>query len=485
VGRNQMLKTAVFFILAIGAGLMPLQAQQVQEMKSILPGTWQGVLKAGAASLRIVFHVSQTGESFSASMDSPDQGVRGIRVASVKFIAPRVTFDVPSINGMFSGSLNQAGTRIEGEWKQAGRSFALVLEKSSEGSAIQAAPKRPQEPKPPFPYREVEVSFRNSSAGITLAGTLTLPAGKCPFPAAVLVTGSGPQDRDEALAGHRPFLVVADYLARRGIAVLRYDDRGVGSSQGSFAEATTFDLTEDAEAAISFLSRHPEIDPLRIGMAGHSEGAIIAAIAASRNPQIAFIIMLAGPGIRGDQLLLLQNAAIGLASGMNPAQIKKANDMNRRLYALARQKASQEELQRTIAHELEQWIDSDPSLDPAQKAEQKAQVPAMAAQLVSPWMRLFLSLDPSEYLKNVKIPVLAMIGSKDLQVPPEENIPALQKALKEAGNTKSKTLVLQGLNHLFQHAKTGLPAEYAEIEETFAPQALSTMAEFILDVCGR
>jgi pimeloyl-ACP methyl ester carboxylesterase len=301
----------------------------------------------------------------------------------------------------------------------------------------------------------------------------------------VLVTGSGPQDRDEALAGHRPFLVIADYLARRGIAVLRYDDRGVGSSQGSFAEATTFDLTEDAEAAIAFLARHPEIDPVRIGMAGHSEGAIIAAIAASRNPQIAFIIMLAGPGIRGDQLLLLQNAAIGLASGMNPAQIKKANDMNRRLYALAQQKASSEELQRTIAHELEQWIDGDPSLDPAQKTEQKAQVPAMSAQLVSPWMRLFLSLDPSEYLKNVKIPVLAMIGSKDLQVPPEENIPALQKALKEAGNTKSKTLVLQGLNHLFQHAKTGLPAEYAEIEETFAPQALSTMAEFILDVCGR
>ncbi|MCX8014053.1 MAG: alpha/beta hydrolase, partial [Rectinema sp.] len=332
--RKNHIRIAIMIGMLIAGGKhMPLCAQ---DAKAFLAGTWQGFLAVGPASLRIVFHVNAAEEGFSATMDSPDQNARGIRVTSVQHKGSRVTFSVSSINGEYTGTMNQAGTRIQGERKQAGRTFPLALEKAPEGSKAQSV-LRPQEPKPPFSYRTTEVFFENPTVAVTLAGTLSLPSGKGPFPAVVLVSGSGPQDRDEALAGHRPFLVIADYLARRGIASLRYDDRGVGASQGNFAEATTLDLTLDAEAAVAFLKKHPEIDPTRIGMVGHSEGAIIAAIAASRNPQISFIVKLAGPGIKGDQLLLLQNTAIALASGMSPVQIKKTNDINRAVYAMAQE----------------------------------------------------------------------------------------------------------------------------------------------------
>ncbi len=351
--------SALLSVLLLGmfgvCGFSSVWAQQ--DGVSSLAGDWAGSLTIGAVSLRIVFHVSAAAVGYAATMDSPDQGARGIPVSAVRIEGDNVTFEVAAVGGRYRGTLIEGGESIEGVWSQSGMTLSLNLarqpvqspqtsEKPSEQHQERAAG---DEPSPPFPYVTKEVSFDTETAGVRLAGTLTIPEGKGPFPAVVFVSGSGPQNRDEEILGHRPFFVLADYLARRGIAGIRYDDRGVGSSTGSFQTATTFDFADDAQAALDFLAGQPEIDARRVGVIGHSEGAIVASVLAARaaektasadvwrgeNSQPAFIVLLAGPGMRGDELLLLQNAAIGRASGLSDEQISEANRLNRTLYSIA------------------------------------------------------------------------------------------------------------------------------------------------------
>lgn len=473
-----------------------------QEKNLVLEGDWEGILKVGSASLRIIFHIASAQGRYTATMDSPDQGARGIPVSAVRLDGSSVVLEVASIGGSYTGSVDASFSKIEGKWKQSGMAFPLVLNKSKkeaqaqqntpelqDAPALQGAPapqpqnqsvQVSQEPTPPFPYTAKDVEFINEKAGIVLAGTLTVPNGAGPFPAAALVSGSGPQNRDEEILGHKPFLVLADYLTRRGIAVLRYDDRGVGLSKGDFQSATTFDFADDAEAALEFLARQPGIDAHRLGVIGHSEGAIIASMLGVRNPDVAFIVMLAGPGIRGDALLLMQNTALGRASGLSEAQIAQANELNRRLYDIALEDGDAAILQKKILDVLENAIDTAEELTQEQKTAQKEKASLIAAQLVSPWMRSFFAIDPSEYLKQMRIPVLALNGSKDLQVPASENLAAIRAALESAGNRSATVVELDGLNHLFQHATTGLPSEYGEIKETFAPEALALIGDWIL-----
>jgi len=446
---------------------------------SPLAGTWQGALKVGSVSLRIVFNVESRDGLLRATMDSPDQGGRGLPVSKVSFSDSRVLFEMKAISGTYVGTMSMDGFSIDGTWKQAGQEFSLALEKVAVATGEQAANSslsstapmmetlsRPQEPKEPYPYKVVEVSFANADAGIDLSGTLTLPEGSGLFPAVVLVTGSGPQNRDEEIFGHKPFLVIADYLARRGVAALRYDDRGIGASKGNFAAATTLDFAGDAAAAVTFLASRPEIDARKVGIVGHSEGAIIAAIEASRDPAVSFIVMLAGTGIQGRELLFLQNAAIARAAGADEASIAEANRINTSLYAIAMETGEDAMLRKEIVSTL--------------KSGPQAEL--IADQLLSPWFRTFLALDPSVYLAKVKIPVLAMNGSKDLQVPVDDNLPAIGRALEAAGNRRFTLLKLDGLNHLFQHAGTGSPEEYSTIAETFAPEALSAMGDWITSI---
>ena len=467
--------------LMLGAGSAAADEAPAADV-SVLAGLWQGSLKVGSASLRIVFNVETRDGALRATMDSPDQGAKGIPVSKVAFAGSLAMFELKSLSGAYEGTLSEDGSRLDGVWKQAGSRFPLVLEKisgkagnpmpnspaadtppSTEASAGGASA-RPQEPGLPYPYKVVDLSFANKAAGILLSGSLSLPEGRGPFPALVLVTGSGAQNRDEELLGHKPFLVIADYLARRGIAALRYDDRGVGASQGEFASATTLDFAGDAEAAVACLASRPDIDAARIGIVGHSEGAIVAAIAASRDPSLSFIVLLAGPGVRGDELLLMQNAALARASGSDGSHIEKANRINAALYAVAGRTGDPAVLREEIISILK----------PGPQAE------LIADQLLSPWFRTFLSLDPAVYLAKVKIPVLAMNGSKDLQVPADDNLSAIGRALESAGNRRFTLLELEGLNHLFQHAGTGLPEEYDNIAETFATEALSAMGDWIV-----
>jgi pimeloyl-ACP methyl ester carboxylesterase len=273
---------------------------------------WSGTLAAGGAQLRLVLHLAPGGTGASglaATLDSPDQGAFGIPATDVATAGDSLTVTFANIGGGYVGARNAAGDTLSGTWSQGGQAFPLVLTRGP-GEQVN----RPQEPEPPFPYVSEDVTFASSDGRVVLAGTLTLPDGAGPHPAAVLVSGSGPQNRDEEVFGHRPFLVLADYLARRGVAVLRYDDRGFGESTGDFTTATSENFARDAEAGLRYLLTRNEINPAALGIIGHSEGGLVAQVVASRSSNVAWIVMLAGPGVRGDSLLVMQADAINRAA---------------------------------------------------------------------------------------------------------------------------------------------------------------------------
>jgi pimeloyl-ACP methyl ester carboxylesterase len=300
---------------------------------------------------------------------------------------------------------------------------------------------------------------------VRLAGTLTLPEGKGPFAAVVLIAGSGAHDRDEKIFGHAPFLVLADHLTRQGVAVLRFDKRGVGQSTGDFAAATTVDFAADAEAGAAYLRSRPEIDRRRIGLLGHSEGGVIAPMVAERDPVIAFLVLMAGPGVRGDLIIMAQSRAVAAAAGAPPAALE-AGAANERGFLDALMAAKDQAAAETAVRALLKGKMPDAAIE------------AQIKVATSPWYRSFIAYDPAPALRRLRIPVLALIGSKDLQVPAEQNLPALRAAL--AGDPRAEVAELPGLNHLFQEATTGAPTEYGQIEQTLSPAALDRISNWIL-----
>src|SRR5271157_2136579 len=432
---------------------------------SDIDGAWMGTLDAGAMKLRIVFHITNTEDGLTATMDSPDQNAKGLPVTTVTRDGASLKLEMKQIAGGFDAKIAKDLTTIEGTWTQGGSSLPLVLKRVKDAAELER--RRPQNPVKPYPYRDEEVSYANPVASITLAATLTIPPGKGPFPAVLLIAGSGPHDRDEALMGHRPFLVLADHLTRHGIAVLRADDRGVGKSGGNFATGTTADFATDAEAGVAYLKERREVDPHKIGLIGHSEGGIIAPMVAARNPNVAFIVMMAGPGIPGDQILVAQSRLISEAAGQNPVEAEKDANQEREVLALVKNEKDSAALESDLRKRL------------AGKGTD-AQLDAQIKALTSPWFRYFLAYDPAGALKKVQCPVLALNGEKDLQVPPTLNLPVIRQALEEGGNKHFETDELPGLNHLFQTARTGAPSEYAEIEETISPVALEKIGGWIL-----
>lgn len=355
----------------------------------------------------------------------------------------------------------------------------LPLNFGKEG-AKSAQIKHSQEPVPPFPYYSEKVKFVNKIDGDTLAGTLTLPKKEGNFPVVVLITGSGAQNRDEELLGHRPFLVIADFLTRNGVGVLRYDDRGTAESTGNFKTATSFDFSNDAEAAVQYLMTRKEVNKKKIGLIGHSEGGIIAPMVAARNKNVAFLVLLAGPGVRGNELLLMQAEAIGKASGLNEEQLKTAKETNQKIYNLVINSTNTDQLKSDLRLLLQTELDKNMQGSKSLTQEQKdAQINRIIDEVTSPWLQYFVKYDPSIVLKKTKIPLLALNGSKDLQVPAEPNLNAIKAALQQAGNIHFKTVELEGLNHLFQECKTGLFTEYAQIDQTFSPKALDEILNWI------
>jgi pimeloyl-ACP methyl ester carboxylesterase len=443
----------------------PVKPEHKPAKPSDIDGAWLGTLDlSGGIKLRIVFHIVNTEDGLMATLDSPDQGVKGVPVTTVKRDGATLKIAIVRISGTFEGKIAADLSSIDGTFTQ-GAAMPLVLHRLKDESELEL--RRPQNPTKPYPYHDEDVSYENKVQNVTLAATLTLPPGKGPFTAVVLITGSGPQDRDESLLGHKPFLVLSDYLTRQGVAVLRADDRGTAKSTGNFATATTADFATDTEAGIAYLKTRPEINPNKIGLIGHSEGGIIAPMIAARNPDVAFIVMMAGSGVPGDQILVAQVEAIDESSGKTHEEAVKAAARQRELLTLVETEKDQAVLEK----ELKEKMTGDVP---------EAQMGGVIRTLTSPWFRYFLTYDPAIALRKVTCPVLAINGEKDTQVPPAQNLPAIRKALEQAGNKHFEVDELPGLNHLLQTARTGSPAEYAQIEETISPVALDKMAGWIL-----
>ena len=448
---------AVLLISFLAASIVSAQPPAVP-----VAGSWEGTLDAMGTTIRIGVAITrQSDGTLTGTMNSPDQGAYGLPLTAISFTDRVLKFTLKIASGTFEGTLNDAGSEIAGTWQQA----LLVLPLTLKRVDTLSRPNRPQEPKPPFPYRSEDVTVANAAANVTLAGTLTLPDGPGPFPAVVFITGSGPQNRDEELLGHKPFLVLADYLTRRGIAVLRYDDRGIGKSTGDFGAATSEDFAGDALAAWEALRARTDIDPRRIGLLGHSEGGLIAPMLAARTPGIAFVVMLAGPGVTGEQIMLNQAALIMKANGASDAAIVANADVQKQIFTILREETATPR----IIERLSAILVPGP----------KEASAALVKQSSSPWMRYFALYDPAPALAKVTCPVLAMGGELDLQVPVDQNLPAIEAALKKGGNKDYSVVRLPGLNHLFQTCKKGTPGEYVQIEETMSPVALDTIATWV------
>lgn len=454
---------------------IPLVFKQVTELpQRKLKTLWVGELNAVFQKLEVVFREFENGDII---FDSVTQRAGGF-VAAKTITGDNVKFDVPGVNGNFDGKFNEDKSRIEGLWSQGIVPLTLVLNKSEVDRAPAAAPKRPQTPKPPFPYDLEEVTISNKAAeGVQLAGTLTLPIGKQRTPVVVLISGSGPQDRDESILEHKPFWVIADHLSRQGIAVLRFDDRGVGKSTGTFETETSVDFASDVTAIVDFLSKHDRIDATQIGLCGHSEGGIIAPMVAAQNSAIAFVVMLAGTGVNGDQILASQSKLILEAAGTTKEETDRQSKMQRIFLDLAQitPALTQEEFVSQAMTQLEPLL----SDEERKSGELKKMVEPAAQQLQSPWFRFFMTYEPAKTLERVRCPVLAMFGSRDLQVDPPLNIPPIKAALAAAGNEDFEVVVLPDLNHLFQKCKTGNIDEYQTLEETFNRDALDVLSNWI------
>lgn len=474
-----MLGSLICLALIMASSVSMIGFAQQQDTSEIsIEGIWQGELKIPGIELTIVFKISENPEgTLTATLDSPDQGATDIPMEEVTFTDNTLRLEIKSVGGVFEGKVSEDFLVIEGEWKQSGQTLPLTVKRVDKVVEIL----RPQEPKKPYPYIEEELVYENKEAEITLAGILTLPPGNGLSPVVLLISGSGPQDRNETIYNHRPFLVLADYLTRQGIAVFRVDDRGVGESTGDFSQATSVDFASDVLAGIEYLKTRKEINPKQIGLIGHSEGGLIAPMVAVKSADVAFIVLMAGTGLTGEEILYLQGALIYRAMGVSEEDIIKNRQFNEKIFSVIKEekdkKNAEERLRQMFMEDWEKMSDEKKE----QMGDPEVFLKAQLQSLLSPWLKFFLTYDPKPTLSKVKCPVLAINGEKDFQVPPKENLSAIEKALVAGGNKNFIVKELPGLNHLFQTAQTGVPSEYAKIEETISPIALKIISDWILE----
>lgn len=431
------------------------------------PGAVAGIWLAEFGGVVLQFRIDQgPDEDLTGVFDSPMEGATDLPIV-VTADEVNVTIEIPVASAVFEGTVT--GDSLAGVWKQGGAEVPMLFNRQAEAFAIA----RSQEPQPPFPYESEAVSFDNGP--ISLGGTLVIPEGIGPFPATVLISGSGQQDRDESIMGHRPFLVLADWLARQGIASLRYDDRGVGESGGNPVGATTADFAEDARAAADFLASDDRFSST--GLIGHSEGGLIAPIVANSAEEVDFVVLLAGPGLPGADVLGKQTEELMEAEGAARSAVDWRVGWGLDVIELAASELDSAEVAAEIRRILEEAaVDVPPGLE---QSVSEAAIEDTVAAFTDAWMRYFLAYDPRPALEAISIPILALIGDLDLQVSAELNVPALEGAL--AGNSDATVIELAGLNHLFQTATTGAVSEYGQIEETFAPAALELISDWILE----
>lgn len=445
----------------------PVQSQgEVRTDTSRFVGDWVGTLTLGGTELRVVFRLQTDAEGeLVGTMDSPDQGATDIPIGRVLVDADTLRLEVPSIAGAYAGVMNDTTQVLDGVWIQGGQRLPLQMERTNRAPTV----RRPQEPSMPYSYASETITFRNEAAGVTLEGTLTHPRTDQPVPGIILVGGSGPTDRNATIMGHRPFLVLADALTRRGMAVLRFDERGVGQSGGTQEGATSADLAQDVLAAVDALARRQEVASNQIGILGHSEGGLIAPLAATQTDQITFLVLLAAPGVPGDAILADQLDRRIRRRGANRRIRALQRGTQKRIFEILKQDADSAE----IASELRKVMIQSRGISGEEMINREVN------RLMDPWLRFFISHDPRTTLQQIEVPVLALAGAKDQQVAPDTNQTAIARALDAANDSTVTVRTLDDLNHLFQTAETGAPAEYGRIEETFDPTAIEVIVDWI------
>ncbi|MCC5918051.1 MAG: alpha/beta hydrolase [Cryomorphaceae bacterium] len=439
-------------------------------------GSWKGVLDAGMQKLNINLHIKSLPDNkFSGTFDSPDQHAFDIPLSSVGLENGQIV--ITETSGNIRMVLDFKGEdSLSGTFTQGNQSFPIWFARAS-AEQIEAERRRPQDPEKPYPYVQEDLSFVNAN-GDTIFGTLTYPEGRGKFPGVVLVTGSGPQNRNSEILGHRPFLVLSDYLTRKGIAVFRYDERGVGESGGDFDEATTLDFAEDASLALITMANHKKVHNKRVGIFGHSEGGLIAPIVNQKHQSPNFMILAATPAIPMDQLLLTQQALVLESQGYSQTQIEEHTGKFRDIFQLIQSSPDLETAEKKVQSFFQSEIDQidDPNTQRAMMAE----VNSIKSSMLNPWFIFFIKYNPLESLQSIEVPTLVINGKRDLQVPSSENIPAMKKAFSSGKNPPVEYKVYENLNHLFQTTETGAPDEYGSIDETFNEAVMEDIANFII-----
>lgn len=466
--NSDLLKT-ILVVMAITVSL------SVSYAEDRVVGHWEGQIDIPGQPITVKVDLTINDSDWSGTIDIPTQGAKGLPLSDILVVEAdsslRVKFSIRGVPGnpTFDGQLQDGA--ISGTFSQGGATFGFQLSRERV-----KGPARPQEPKPPFPYKIEEVTFQNGA--VNLAGTLTLPQGDGPFPAVLLISGSGLQDRDETLVGHKPFWVLADHLSRAGIAVLRVDDPGIGKSTPHPKPPTTADFATDVEAGVAFLNGDTRIGS--VGLIGHSEGGLIAAIVASRSNDVGFIVLMAGTGVPGAELLRKQNERIFDAAGIVGERKQNLLTLLDRLFTLlTSEDIAENERQQRVSEIVRKQLEIN-GTPPAQQDE--AQVQMLVEQSLTPWMRYFLTFDPRPALEKIRVPVLALNGELDVQVDAEQNLTAIAAALEKGGNRDVTVHRLPEHNHLFQRARTGLMNEYGAIEETLSPKVLDLIRDWVLSV---
>jgi len=483
MSKYQNMKSCLAILLLLFVSF-DLSAQNPATLPGDLEGNWKGSLDVQGLELPLVIHIKRdTSDELAAELDSPLQNVFGLDAGHVEPTGDSFLIAVKSIRGSLLFHFDSEKDEWQGTWEQGSARLPITLHRLPENE--QGIPPRPQEPDTPLPYIVKEVTFRNETAGITLSGTLTLPDSSGHFPAVVLVSGSGPQDRDEGLLGHKPFYVLSDFLTRNGIAVLRYDDRGVGKSEGFYHIATTADFAEDARVAHAFLEQIPQVMKNCTGIVGHSEGGLIAALVANNDSTVDFIVMIAGPSIPMDSLIILQSRLINKKAGKSDDFIALNSSLQQQIFSILREAEERNDDLTSIRLAVDGAFKN---LSQAEKDTLNLDEAAILQQIqfaISPWMRYILTLNPDDIFPKIKVPVLAIFGEKDLQVPPAENAKALREHMDKSPLPDYRIEIFPGLNHLMQNAKTGLPEEYSRIQETMAPKVMKLISDWILSHCKK
>lgn len=463
-----MKKQLILFAIMLAGGFAKAQTG--------FTGIWEGKINAGA-EVRIIFQISYDAANKPvATMGVPGQGLRDVST-TVDIDGDSIHIGIAQFHSKYSGLLR--GDSITGTFHQG---IPLPLNLNKVTSVAEKV--RPQTPVPPFPYKTEDLVYTNSDKSITYGATITIPPGKGPFPAAILLTGSGQQNRDEEILGHKPFAVIADHLTRKGIIVLRVDDRGMGQTTGDIFSATTRDFADDALVSLNYLLNRKEVDKSKVGLVGHSEGGMIAQLIAAERKDLSFIIMLAAPGEKTLKLMNDQNEAILTKAGLPVSYISAYLSLYNDILTTVLETDNTQAFEK-VKTVVDNWtaktaanivVATTGIKDDRSKTEF---INRFVSQLGNPWFRYFLSYDPAPTVKNISAKVLAVNGSSDIQVLSKQNLAGIEGALKKSSSKSYEIKEFPGLNHLFQECKACTVAEYSELDQTISPALLEYISSWL------